>query len=69
MENLINERIADLDAYVTNLREIIVTLNREILENKLVPDEQQKLQIEHFAIQGRKALEDIETLKNQLKQI
>jgi len=69
MKNLINERINELETYVTNLREIIVTINNEIIENKLVPDELQKLQIEHFASQGKKALQDIEILKNHLNQL
>ncbi|WP_417558963.1 hypothetical protein [Mesoflavibacter zeaxanthinifaciens] len=69
MKNLINERITELETYVTNLREIIVTINKEILENKLVPGEQQKAQIAHYAKQGEKALKDIEILNDQLEKI
>jgi uncharacterized coiled-coil protein SlyX len=68
MKNLINERINELETYVTNLRTVISVINKEILENKLVPDELQKAQISHFASQGRKALEDIDTLEKQLGQ-
>lgn len=69
MKNLINERITELETYVTNLREVIVTINKEILEKKLVPDEQQKAQIAHYAKQGKKALKDIEILNDQLEKI
>lgn len=43
MEYLINERITELEKHVTNLREIIATINNEILDKKLVPDDLQKL--------------------------
>ena len=46
MENLINERITELETYVTNLRTVITAINKEILENRLVPDKHQKMQIE-----------------------
>jgi len=37
------------------------------MENKLVPDEQQKAQIAHYAKQGEKALKDIGILNDQLE--
>ena len=65
MEYLINERITELEKHVTNLREIIATINNEILDKKLVPDDLQKALLKHIANQGVKALKGIEKLKSQ----
>ncbi|WP_111682811.1 hypothetical protein [Winogradskyella tangerina] len=69
MRKLINERIKELEEYVNNLRVVIVTMNKKVLENGYIPNEQQKAQIEHYAKQGKKALQDIEILNDQLEKL
>lgn len=67
MEQLLNDRIAQLEISLFKIRKILTEVNKEIASKKLVPNELQKAQLEHIANQGVKTLKDIEMLNDQLR--
>lgn len=69
MSEEIVSRIKELEEYVSDLRTIITAINTDIINGTLVPSNQQQTQIDHYASQGRKALEDINQLETILKNL
>lgn len=69
MKKEIEVRIEELRKKETDYREIIITLNNDIINETFKPSEDQKTRISYIANQGRKTLAEIEWLENLLNNL
>jgi hypothetical protein len=63
--NVFENRIAEVEKLINDLREVIIAINIDIEGGTLTPDESQQKLIDLYAENGRKLLEEEKRLKSK----